>query len=218
MMKKTIKNIVTGSLLSLALMTGTSFADETKLKDLPQENTLIKDFILSLKNRLKEDGMSDTKIEAILKDLETGKVDSTRKNRTVITRTMIIGPGGKLQEATNETEHDSNLPIDLSNLLSESKDGEVKKLLKENKNPITSGKVVIIDSSGKRIEKELKQGGDFNEMLQGTLEDMKFNIRITKPELPKNDHPKDLAAKVDQLQKELTAQRLLLEKILQKLN
>ena len=160
-------------------------------------------------------GMSDSQIEEILKSTSKATIKRGKKSK-VITRAMVIGPDGKLKDAKDGGKG----AIDLGKLLSEVEDGEVKKLLSENKNAIVSGKVVIIDADGNRTETDLKEGGNLDEMLKGTLDDMKLDVdvQVLGQDDSKPISRKDLSDKVDKLQDEMAAQRVLLEKILKKLN
>ncbi len=210
-MKKTIQNLALGGLASLALMAGSAFADELKKENTPQGEIFREEVSVKLKEQLKEAGISAEKIAEIFKNV-TNSTDLHNKKIKVISRAMVIGPDGKLKEAENRD--------DLSKVLTAIEDAGVKKLLKENENEIISGKVVIIDEDGNRIEKDFGAGSTLDEMLKGTLEGMglEINMKMGKEAPKKVKSKEDLADKVDKLQKELVAQRLLLETIIKKLN
>lgn len=226
-MKKTIKNVVLGGLSSLALVTGSSFADESKKEGALQggifadeskgkevsKTSGIEDQIASqLEAQLKKAGMSDSQIEAIVKSAKE-KAGVTGQQGKVITRTMVIGADGKLMNAKGKKDGG----IDLGELLSEVEDGDIKKLLSEHKAAITSGKVVIIDADGNRTEKELEDGGNINDMLKQALNGLGKDADF-KMEFGEVEKGVDYKKEINELKAELLAQRVLLKKILRKLD
>ncbi len=221
-MKKTIQNVVLGGLSSLALVAGSAFADEKEKA--PKGGVLKKELSgieTQVREQLKGSGLSEDMIKQVLKSVE-GSGAAKKSNAKVIARTMVIGPDGKLlsesagkdgQKAPCEKGGVEGI-AGLEKLLSEIEDDDIKKLLEKNKDEIVSGKVVMIDEEGNRIEQNLTEGQSLDKMLKEALGGIDQDIRADVT----GQNVKVLAGKVDQLQAEMAAQRLLLEKILKKLD
>lgn len=208
-MNKRTKNIVLGALSSLALaLTPALAAEDEKPKGgiLTDPQSEIKS---GVKAQLEKAGLPDDITKELLKQLEgvdLPEAGAGKSKTKVITRTMVMGADGKLRTVNGE-EGEAGVLGGLAELLSDTEDADVKKLLQENEGAIASGKVVIIDEEGNRTEKELGEFSSINDLIKDAMKGAQGEST--------EDQKRDAA--MERLLKESAEQRLLLNKILKKL-
>jgi hypothetical protein len=133
--------------------------------------------------------------------------------------TTVIGPDGKV--TTTQEGHSLQ---DLNKIIEEATGAALKQigdipldeLLKSG-----SGSVTVIGSDGKVTTKKLSGEGGLNQIIQDALKQVQkegVELQVVDVEKPFIQDKGGLRKEINQLRKELAAQRKLLEQILEKLN
>ena len=220
-MKKTIRKIAVGGLTSFLLGSGLVFADDPKpvAKEVPKGGVLGKDLADKVKEELEKAGVQGEILEGIMEALKQSEGKGRSK---VVTKSMVIGPDGKSHVIEEE---DVEIPS-IKKLFERLEDEDLDELLEGDEGAVVSGKVVVVDQDGNRTEMDLKNGQNLNDLLKeamGGIElDLEFNDGQALGMGPaflkgRAENAKDVRDKLNSLEKELKAQRVLLEKILEKL-
>lgn len=160
-----------------------------------------------------EEALHEAKLSAELREKVVAEMrkclDEDTERLKVITETIVIGPDGKVVTGGKDGLDSKKL----KELLSGLEDGDIKELLEGNQDAIVSGKVVIIDQNGNRVEKKLGEGEALPLVWKKALENLPLEV---EPEKEGAEKPADKADTAEQL-KELTEKVSELQALLEEL-
>lgn len=193
----------------MSLLSSSVLAEEAKEGDAPAKvcDKACKAAINleQLKEALHEVKLSDKVREKVLAEMRE-RLDEDSERLKVITETIVIGPDGKVVTGGKD-----GLDSDkLKDLLSGLEDGDIKELLEGNQDAIASGKVVIIDQNGNRVEKELGEGGTLSMALKA-LENLSWEVQPEKKDAGKPADKADTTEQLKELTEKLSELQALLE-------
>lgn len=214
-MKNILKNTVVGGISSLSLLSSSMLAEEVKEGDAPAkvcDKADKADIALELmKEALQKAELSTEKSKEVLAEMRK-HLSESEVNLKVISETVIIGPDGKVV-----TGGKGGLDSDkLKELLSDLENGDIKELLEGNQDAIVSGKVVIIDQDGNRVEKELGEGKTLSLALKKAFENLPFDLQPEKKDAKKPAEKGDTSAQLKELTKKVSELQALLEELADK--